>query len=146
MRDAAAEEWSNLAPHPEDTDYATLIWAVRPGDGSAREQAASCQRVLGGRANICLEYATKRYRSNLINWGILPFTTIAAPGGVGDLLLIENIRSAVESGAEQVTATRLADGQKVLLRLDSLDPVQRRILLDGCLMNYYASTAKERES
>ncbi len=146
VRDAAPEEWSNLVPHPEDTDYATLIWAVRPGDGSAREQAASCQRVLGGRANICLEYATKRYRSNLINWGILPFTTDALPGALGDLLLIENIRSAVETGAEQVTATRLSDGQEVRLRLDNLDPVQRRILLDGCLMNYYASTAKERES
>ena len=146
VRDASSDTWSNLVPHPEATDYVTVIWAVRPGDGSAREQAASCQRVLGGRANICLEYATKRYRSNLINWGILPFTTEEAPGEVGDLILIENIRSAVESGQEQVTATRLKDGQKIQLKLDSLDNVQRRILLDGCLMNYYASTAKERES
>ena len=102
--------------------------------------------MLGGWANIAGEYATKRYRSNLINWGILPFTTEEAPGEVGDLILIENIRSAVESGQEQVTATRLKDGQKIKLNLDSLDSVQRRILLDGCLMNYYASTAKERES
>ena len=146
VRDAAPETWAPLVPHPEATDYASLIWAIRPGDGSAREQAASCQRVLGGRANFCAEYATKRYRSNLINWGILPFTTEEAPGEVGDLILIENIRSAVQSGQEAVTATRLSDGRVFVLRLEGLDSAQRRILLDGCLMNYYASTAKEREA
>ena len=81
-----------------------------------------------------------------MNWGILPFTTDEAPGEVGDLLLIENIRAAVEGGESQVTATRLSDGRKVPLRLDGLDAAQRRILLDGCLMNYYALAAKERES
>ena len=146
VRDAAYDCWKDLVPHPADTDYASAIWAVRPGDGSAREQAASCQRVLGGRANLCLEYATKRYRSNLINWGILPFTTDAAPGEVGDLLLIEDIRQAIQGGVEQVTARRLSDGREYALKLGGLDADQRRILLDGCLMNYYASTAKERES
>jgi aconitate hydratase len=146
VRDAAFDSWNNLVPHPEDTDYASAIWAMRPGDGSAREQAASCQRVLGGRANLCLEYATKRYRSNLINWGILPFTTDEVPGEVGDLLLIEDIQDAIRSGADQVTATRLSDGREYALKMGSLDADQRRILLDGCLMNYYASTAKERES
>jgi len=146
VRDAAAESWSSLVPHPEATDYASLIWAMRPGDGSAREQAASCQRVLGGRANICLEYATKRYRSNLINWGILPFTTDEAPGEVGDLILIENVRAAVRSGQEQVTAKRLSDGHTFPLKLEGLDSDQRQILLDGCLMNYYAATAKEAEA
>ncbi len=146
VRDAAPESWRGLVPHPEETCYASVIWAVRPGDGSAREQAASCQRVLGGRANICVEYATKRYRSNLINWGILPFTTEDAPAGVGDLLLIERIRSAVREGREQVTATRLSDGRAFQLRLEGLDETQRRILLEGCLMNFYASAAKEREA
>ena len=146
VRDASIESWSSLVPHPEATDYASLIWAVRPGDGSAREQAASCQRVLGGRANICLEYATKRYRSNLINWGILPFTTDEAPGEVGDLILIESIRAAVQSGQEQVTAKRLSDGHTFTLKLEGLDSDQRQILLDGCLMNYYAATAKEAEA
>ncbi len=146
VRDAAPEAWARLVPSPAETGYASAIWAVRPGDGSAREQAASCQRVLGGRANLCLEYATKRYRSNLVNWGILPFTTDEAPGGVGDLLLIENIRAAVEGGESEMTATRLSDGRKIPLRLDGLDAEERRILLDGCLMNYYASAAKEREA
>jgi hypothetical protein len=96
-----------------------------------------------GRANICLEYATKRYRSNLINWGSCPSPRTRARRE-GDLCLS---RTPLRRGkrAEQVTATRLSDGQKVQLKLDSLDQVQRRILLDGCLMNYYASTAKERE-
>jgi len=145
VRDAAPETWAHLVPSPAETGYASVIWAVRPGDGSAREQAASCQRVLGGRANICLEYATKRYKSNLVNWGILPFTTDEAPCEVGDLLLIEGIRAAVERGDTEVTATRLSDGRKIPLKLDGLDATQRRILLEGCLINYYASTAKERE-
>jgi len=146
VRDAAPESWRGLVPHPESTGYASVIWAVRPGDGSAREQAASCQRVLGGRANICLEYATKRYRSNLINWGILPFTTEDTPAEVGDLMLIEFIRDAVRDGRERVTATRLSDGRAFPLRLEGLDETQRRILLEGCLMNYYASAAKERKA
>jgi aconitate hydratase len=143
VRDADAADWTALVPDPQHTDYATLIWAVRPGDGSAREQAASCQRVLGGRANVCAEYATKRYRSNLINWGILPFTTDEAPADVGDLLLIEGIRAAVERGDEQITAVRLSDKKRYQLKLANLDQTQRRILLDGCLMNYYAFAAKE---
>ena len=146
VRDADPADWRSLVPHPADTEYASLIWAVRPGDGSAREQAASCQRVLGGRANVCLEYATKRYRSNLINWGILPFTTEEEPAEVGDLLYIENIRASVEQGETRIIATRLPDGKRFALLLEGLDPVQRKILTDGCLMNYYASITKEREA
>ncbi len=115
---------------------ASAIYAVKPGDGSAREQAASCQRVLGGGANIAQEYATKRYRSNLINWGILPFTydgTFEAEPG--EVLTVPGIRRAIESGAEQVTA--IFRGKEITLGLGTLSDKEREILLAGCLMNWY---------
>ena len=119
---------------------ASVVMAERPGDGSAREQAASCQRVLGGVANIALEYATKRYRSNLINWGMLPFTKKdAIDAKVGDYLYFDGIREAVASGATEVTAT-LVSGDTlapVTLYLEALTKEDRDILLDGCLINYY---------
>ncbi|MDR1820954.1 MAG: hydratase [Oscillospiraceae bacterium] len=121
------------------------IYARKPGDGSAREQAASCQRVLGGTINIAVEYATKRYRSNLINWGILPFTL--APGQEfayepGDVAVIDGVREKLTRGEADYSAKILRDGRQIgelKLRLDGLNDTERQILLDGCLINYYAA-------
>ena len=124
----------------QNTDYASLVVAVCPGDGSAREQAASCQRVLGGRANIASRYATKRYRSNLINWGMLPFefedTTLF---NVGDVVYIPDIKEALKSGADSVAATLVSGGKvsEVTLRLPSLSARERELILSGCLANFY---------
>lgn len=120
----------------------SVIYAVKPGDGSAREQAASCQKVLGGLANIAKEYATKRYRSNLINWGMLPFLFDSAdkelPFANGDYLFIPGIRAAIEGEAAQVSAYVLGDtAQKITLRLGELTKDEREIILKGCLINYY---------
>lgn len=125
------------------TQIGSAIYATRPGDGSAREQAASCQRVLGGAANLCRAYATKRYRSNCINWGILPFTLDADtpfPYAAGDWLYIKGIRQAVADGLEAVTAQVITDTgiETITLRLTDLDASARAILLNGCLMNDYA--------
>ena len=132
---------------PAGTGIASVIFAEKPGDGSAREQAASCQRVLGGGANICREFATKRYRSNCVNWGMLPFTLPAgAEFGLetGDWIWLPGIRKAVEGGAESVRAVFIAkDGgaREAELLLKGLSPEERRILLAGCLMNAYAQRA-----
>ena len=125
-----------------DTGIGTVIFARKPGDGSAREQAASCQRVLGGDANIAVEYATKRYRSNLINWGMLPFTINDGEQEnlqVDDFLYIPDIRQAVHSGAETVDSVVISNkGSKQLkLRLENLSKDDREIILSGCLINYY---------
>ena len=117
----------------------STIFAVKPGDGSAREQAASCQKVLGGWANIANEYATKRYRSNLINWGMLPFLIPEGdlPFKNGDYLFIPDIRKAVEGKADEITAYTVADGLKAFtLRLGDLTDDEREIILKGCLINY----------
>ncbi|WP_315436824.1 hydratase [uncultured Selenomonas sp.] len=124
------------------TGLGSLVFAIKPGDGSAREQAASCQRVLGGDANIALEYATKRYRSNLINWGIIPFIVEAKDKDrleVGDVLLIRGIREAVAFGAERIEAElrRGETREKITLLLANLSEPERRILLSGCLINFY---------
>lgn len=124
----------------KDLGVASAIYAVSPGDGSAREQAASCQRVLGGGANFCKSFATKRYRSNCINWGILPLTTDDAfPYETGDWVLLKNIRRSVETGETEIRASVLAkDGTHGLsLKLEGLTDEERQIILDGCLMNYY---------
>ncbi len=130
------------------TQYGSALFANKPGDGSAREQAASCQKVLGGLANLCYEYATKRYRSNCINWGILPFALAEGtpfPYEAGDYLYVPGIRRAVEQGQEEVPAKMIADDgvHDILLRLPGLTADERQIILDGCLMNYYAARAKE---
>lgn len=118
----------------------STIYAHKPGDGSAREQAASCQRVLGGAANLAREYATKRYRSNLINWGMLPFLTDDAEAyQVGDYVFIPRVREAVQSGAP-MQAFILRDGSivgEVTLQLGELTKDEKQILLDGCLINFY---------
>ena len=116
------------------------VYAVKPGDGSAREQAASCQKVLGGWANIAQEYATKRYRSNLINWGMLPLLLEGEPKfGRCDWIYIPNVRTAVEKRLETIEGYVLADGDAVPLKLSlgSLTDDERQIILDGCLINYY---------
>ncbi len=126
---------------PEKTGIASMIYCTRPGDGSAREQAASVQRVLGGAANLCVEYATKRYRSNVINWGMLPLTSAEAfAGEAGDWLYLPWIRDAVQAGATEVEALLLKQGgdeMKLTLKLEGLTEEDREILLKGCLMNYY---------
>ena len=125
----------------EDLQIGSTICALRPGDGSAREQAASCQRVLGGSANVALEYATKRYRSNLINWGMLPFTY---KGELkiekGDYIFITGIRDIVSSGLEKVDAFVINESkcEKIELLLENLSEGERKILCDGCLINHYA--------
>ena len=124
----------------------SVIYARKPGDGSAREQAASCQRVLGGSANIALEYATKRYRSNLINWGMIPFTTPSEPDfSVGDYILVRGIRKAMTDAAEQVTAEVIKpDGthSPLTLSIPAMTAEERQIILDGCLINHYRSEMK----
>ncbi len=131
------------------TQFGSCVFANKPGDGSAREQAASCQKVLGGFANICYEFATKRYRSNCINWGILPFTlpeNAAFPYEVGDYVYIGGIRKAIEEGKEEFNAKVIrADGSvdDIVLYVKGLTNEEREIILDGCLMNYYKSHSRE---
>ena len=126
----------------ENTGFGSTIFAVKPGDGSAREQAASCQKVLGGWANIANEYATKRYRSNLINWGMLPLLIEAGelPFKNLDYLFFPGIRKAVEEKAETIEAYRVSveEGtlQSFTMTLGELTDEERQIILKGCLINY----------
>ena len=132
-----------------DTQFGSTIFANKPGDGSAREQAASCQKVLGGFANICYEYATKRYRSNCINWGIVPFTLAEDTPfeyQVGDFVFVPDIRAAIETGKEEIRANVIrADGsvEGIILFVKNLTPDEKTIILEGCLMNYYAAQLKQ---
>ena len=118
----------------------STIFAVKPGDGSAREQAASCQKVLGGWANIANEYATKRYRSNLINWGMLPFLIPAGdlPFANGDYLFFPGVRKAVEEKADSITGYTVKEDKMVpfTVTLGELTDDEREIILKGCLINY----------
>ena len=138
---------AKVGAKPENTSFGSCVFAHKPGDGSAREQAASCQKVLGGDANICYEYATKRYRSNCINWGIVPFTI--APDvefnyNPGDMVFVPGIREAIVNGKEEIDAKVIAaDGVHDLhLFFQNLTPDERTILAEGCLMNFYASQKK----
>ena len=118
----------------------STIFAVKPGDGSAREQAASCQKVLGGWANIANEYATKRYRSNLINWGMLPFTIEKGelPFKNKDYIFVPDVRKAVEDKLTKIPAYVVNEGMKeITLTLGELTDDEREIILKGCLINYY---------
>lgn len=124
----------------ENTGIGSAIFAVKPGDGSAREQAASCQRVLGGWANIANEYATKRYRSNLINWGMLPFIIDKEelPFKNGDYIFVPNVRRAVEEKQTEMKAFVVGDSLKEFtLKMGELTDDERTIILKGCLINYY---------
>lgn len=132
-----------LAGKECETCLGSLVMALKPGDGSAREQAASCQKVLGGWANIATEYATKRYRSNLVNWGMLPFIhEDAASLGLapGDRLWLPGIRGTLLSGGDTVRGLLFRKGgqEPVTLRLPDLTSGERAIILAGCLINYYA--------
>ncbi len=123
-----------------NTGVGSTIFAVKPGDGSAREQAASCQKVLGGWANIANGYATKRYRSNLINWGMLPFLIDEGelPFANKDYLFVPQIRAAVQNKATEITAYVVKGGalKEFTLRLGEMTDDERQIILDGCLINY----------
>ena len=126
----------------ENVGIGSTIFAVKPGDGSAREQAASCQKVLGGWANIANEYATKRYRSNLINWGMLPFLTDEDHENLsfanGDYIFVPEIKKAIEEKASEIKAYVVGDELKeVTFKLGDLTDVEREIILKGCLINYY---------
>ncbi|MCL2411382.1 MAG: hydratase [Treponema sp.] len=118
----------------------SAIYARKPGDGSAREQAASCQRVLGGSANFALEYATKRYRSNLVNWGILPFVISKESDlTLGTYVFFPDIKAAVQGKKENITGFVLGETiSEITVTLGELTDTERQILIDGCLINYYA--------
>ena len=127
---------------PENTGTGSVIFAKKPGDGSAREQAASCQKVLGGWANIAEEYATKRYRSNCINWGILPFTIDgeAVDFKVGDYIYVPDVRTALAEKTDDIKAYTISGGsiKELTLTLKDLTDSERDIILSGCLINYYS--------
>ena len=129
------------------TSIASMIYANKPGDGSAREQAASCQRVLGGGANIALEYATKRYRSNVINWGMLPFITSqedAKKIEIFDYIWIPNVRETLLGDSDNFEAYVLNNDkkEKITLHLGYLSKEEKDIIAKGCLINFYASKKK----
>ena len=131
-----------------NTTVGSAIFARKPGDGSAREQAASCQKVLGGFANFCFEYATKRYRSNCINWGIVPFTMDKqdADFDCDSWVYVPGIRKGLLEGSDSFTGYILKDGKVVetALRCNGLTEEERQILVDGCLINYYANNREYR--
>ena len=122
----------------EETEIGSMIYAIKPGDGSAREQAASCQRVLGGLANICEEYATKRYRSNVINWGMIPFQMKESPDfEVGDYIFVPNIREAIDGDLNDIKAYVVGDELKeISLYISPITDLERKIIKEGCLINF----------
>ena len=138
----------NIGIHNSDkelvqtTGIGSLLYAKRPGDGSAREYAASCQKVLGGLANICISFATKRYRSNCVNWGILPFVCADDPIelSVGDYIYLSDIREKVADGTKDIEATVISENGKthlLKLQLDDVSTSEKDILQAGSLINYY---------
>ncbi|MBR3552014.1 MAG: hydratase [Clostridia bacterium] len=138
------EDAAETAKH---TQFGSCVFANRPGDGSAREQAASCQKVLGGFANICHAFATKRYRSNCINWGILPFTIddgVSFDYDNGDYVFVPGIRAAIANGVETIPAKVITkDGvSDLILYVKGLTADEKTIILEGCLMNYYKAQMK----
>ncbi|WP_454896692.1 hydratase [Alloprevotella tannerae] len=142
------EALKKVGASADNTSFGSCVFANRPGDGSAREQAASCQKVLGGDANICYEYATKRYRSNCINWGIVPFTIAKETPfdyKSGDMVFIPGIREAILAGKEEIDAQVItAEGvHPIHLFFTNLTADERDILAQGCLMNYYAAQRKK---
>ena len=139
--EAVQKQFPNV--DPMNTAIGSTIYAVKPGDGSAREQAASCQKVLGGWANIAHEYATKRYRSNLINWGMMPFLYDGddkeLPFALGDYVFIPGIRKAIAEKAEEIKAYAVKNGAltEFVVKLGDLTDAERDIIKAGCLINYY---------
>ena len=142
VSDNIAEALAAVGAKAENTSFGSCVFANKPGDGSAREQAASCQKVLGGDCNICYEYATKRYRSNCINWGIVPFTIapdVPFDYEPSDKVFIPGIREAILGGKEEIDAQVItkAGVRPLHLFFQNLTADERQILADGCLMNYY---------
>ena len=138
--EAAFEEISGITPgaSKEDVEVGSVIYCVKPGDGSAREQAASCQRVLGGLANICREYATKRYRSNVMNWGMVPFQMAAEPDfRVGDLIYVPGIKEALAGDMKSIKAYVLGENaHEIQLFISDMTAEEKEIVKAGCLINY----------
>ena len=138
--DALASAEVPGADDPAEVEIGSMIYAVKPGDGSAREQAASCQRVLGGLANITREYATKRYRSNVINWGMVPFQMEGEPNfEVGDYVYVQGIRSALDGDLGGIPAWVVRAGgevERIELFIAEMTPEERAIVKAGCLINY----------
>ncbi|HIX49907.1 MAG TPA: hydratase [Candidatus Borkfalkia faecavium] len=141
LPESVLQEAEPLHIAQEGTIYGSCVVAVKPGDGSAREQAASCQRVLGGIANIAEEYATKRYRSNLINWGMLPLTAKKLHLKVGDYIYIEDVAKYIAEGAESISAKILSGKsvKEVNFGIGNLTQDERNIILKGCLINFNAA-------
>ena len=129
-----------------DTEIGSVVYAVKPGDGSAREQAASCQRVIGGLANITKEYATKRYRSNVMNWGMLPFQMDAEPEfEVGDYIYVPGIRSILDGDLKDIKAYVLGDPVKeITLYIADMTPEEREIVKAGCLINFNRNRSQKQ--
>jgi aconitate hydratase len=124
---------------PSATEVGSMVYAVKPGDGSAREQAASCQRVIGGLANIAHEYATKRYRSNVMNWGMIPFQMEEEPQfNVGDYIFVPNIRKQLDGDLKNIPAYVIKDGkaEQINLYIADMTADERKIVKAGCLINY----------
>ena len=138
--EAAFGEISGITPgaSKEDVEVGSVIYCVKPGDGSAREQAASCQRVLGGLANICREYATKRYRSNVMNWGMVPFQMAAEPDfRVGDLMYVPGIKEALAGDMKSIKAYVLGENaHEIQLFISDMTAEEKEIVKAGCLINY----------
>ena len=139
VREAYKAVRTKFEVNPLDIQIGSTIYAVKPGDGSAREQAASCQKVLGGFANIAKEYATKRYRSNLINWGMLPFLAQNDEDFEnGDYLFIKGVKNMLIEDQKEITVYNASKGMKEFkLRMGELTKDERDIILKGCLINYY---------
>lgn len=145
--DVLSKVCDNPAEAAKHTQFGSCVFAKRPGDGSAREQAASCQKVLGGFANICYEFATKRYRSNCINWGILPFTIDKDREfnySHGDYVFVPGIKQAIKNGVETIPGKVITkDGtEDITLYVKGLTQEEKTIILEGCLMNYYKAQMK----
>ncbi len=133
--------FASVAELLKTVEIGSVVYAIKPGDGSAREQAASCQKVLGAWANIAVEYATKRYRSNLINWGMLPFTVDKDVSfEAGDLVFIPDIREKLQNGDEVIKAQIIGSQgmREINLFLKKLSADERDIILRGSLINYYS--------
>jgi aconitate hydratase len=133
---------NNINESLRNIGIGSVVIAKKPGDGSAREQAASCQKVLGGLANIAIEYATKRYKSNLINWGMLPLIVDGKDFdefNVDDFIYLRNVKKALESGKTEIEAEILSDmgSKRIILKLTDISSEERKIMLKGCLINYY---------
>jgi aconitate hydratase len=140
----AAEVLAKVGGDIAHTTIGSCVFAHKPGDGSAREQAASCQKVLGGFANICYEFATKRYRSNCINWGIVPFTMDSSREfnyTENDWVYVPGVRQGLLDGKEEFDAKVITSGgvEDIKLYCRGLTEAEKLILTQGCLMNYYAA-------